>query len=477
MRQEVHLHRRGYWTASWAARMLVAAVAVLFLMPGLVLLLHARIEHKPGFNTFSTQQDIDLGREAVQEVEKELPVVTDARLSEYVNRLGQNLSRLAPGYRYPYTFKLVNAKEINAFALPGGPIYIHMGIIAAATTEAQLAGVMAHEISHVALRHSTNQASKAMLAQAPLAILGGILSGSGGLLGQLAELGIAFGANSVFLKFSRGAEQQADEQGAQILYDAGYDPRAMAQFFETIGKETGSGGLEFLSSHPNPGNRQENILGLLPKLGPSKSYSADNSEFQEMKRLVANLAPATPADRTGRTNPPGTSSNRRQPDAPSRRFKELSADWIRVGYPDNWQAYGQGTSTLTVVPPEGIVESGSLRAIAYGALVSVYEPQRQQGRRLRIQEATAQLVRDLQQSNSNLRVTRQGRGPRIDGQESYSVFARGQSPAGDQAELNWIVTSFRPEGLWYVVFIAPESSWNSYEPIFRQMLDTARFPR
>jgi Zn-dependent protease with chaperone function len=454
--------------------MFFAAVGI-FLIPGLVSPLYARIEHKPGFNTFSTQQDIALGREAVGEIERELALVNDPELSEYVNRLGQNLSRLAPGYRYPYTFKLINAKEINAFALPGGPIYVHTGIISAATTEAQLAGVLAHEISHVALRHSTNQASKAMLAQAPLAILGGILSGSGGLLGQLAQLGIAFGANSVFLKFSRGAESQADEQGAQILYDAGYDPRAMAQFFETIGKETGSGGLEFLSSHPNPGNRQENILELLPKLGASKSYTNNNSEFEAMKRRVANLAPASPADRRPL---PASSSNRRQPDAPSRRFKELSADWIRVGYPDNWQVYGQGSSTLTVVPPEGIVQSeGSLPAIAYGALVSVYEPTREAGRRLRIQEATAQLVRELQQSNANLRVTRQGRGPRIGGQESYAVLARGQSPVGDQPELNWIVTSFRPEGLWYVVFIAPESSWSAYEPVFRQMLDTARFPR
>ena len=469
MREKLHFDRRG----PLAARILFAAVAGIFLIPSLVSPLYAQIEHKPGFNTFSTQQDIELGREAVGEIERELVVVTDPELSEYVNRLGQNLSRLAPGYRYPYTFKLINAKEINAFALPGGPIYIHTGIIAAATTEAQLAGVLAHEISHVALRHSTNQASKAMLAQAPLAILGGIFSG-GGIAGQLAQLGIAFGANSAFLKFSRSAESQADEQGAQILYDAGYDPRAMAQFFKTIGKESGSGGPEFLSSHPNPGNRQDDILELLPRLGPSKGYSSDNYEFQEMKRRVANLAPAAPADRTSR---PTTSSSRRQPDAPSRRFKELSADWVRVGYPDNWQAYGQGTSTLTVVPPEGIVENGSLRAIAYGALVSVYEPQRQRGRRLRIQDATAQLVRDLQQSNSNLRVTRQGRGPRIDGQESYSVLARGQSPSGDQAELNWIVASFRPEGLWYVVFIAPEGSWSAYEPIFRQMLDTARFPR
>jgi len=290
MRHKAHLRLR---TGRPARAVLRTAAALLYLFVAAVSPLRARIEHKPGFNTFSPQQDIELGREVVQDVERQMPVVTDAQLSEYVNRLGQNLSRLAPGHRYPYTFKLIHAKEINAFALPGGPIYIHTGIIAAAASEAQLAGVLAHEISHVALRHSTNQASKAMLARAPLAILGGVLSG-GGIGGQLAQLGIAFGVNSVFLKFSRSAEQQADEQGAQILYDAGYDPRAMAQFFETIAKESGGGGsLEFLASHPNPGNRERNVLALIPKLGPTKSFPADDTEFAAMQRRVSDL-PAPP---------------------------------------------------------------------------------------------------------------------------------------------------------------------------------------
>jgi len=449
------------------ARAVLAAVFCLAAVP----LLRARIEHKPGFNTFSPQQDIELGREAMQEVEREMPVVTDPQLSEYVNRLGQNLSRLAPGHRYPYQFKLINAKEINAFALPGGPIYIHTGILTAATSEAQLAGVLAHEISHVALRHSTNQASKAILAQAPLAILGGVLSAGGGLLGQLAQLGISFGAQSVFLKFSRGAEQQADEQGAQILYDAGYDPRAMAQFFETIQKESGNRSLEFLSSHPNPGNRERNVLDLIPKLGPSKSFPSDNSEFEAMKRRVADL----PAPREGRS---AVSSRRTQPDEPSRRFRNLNEEWFGISYPDNWQVYGQGTSTVTIVPPEGVIRTqGSLPAIAYGALLSVYEPVRPARRRLTLQAATEQLVRELQKSNPNLRIGRSGRGPAVGGQETYAVLARGESPIEGQSELNWIVATFRPEGLWYAVFIAPERNWSAYEPVFRQMLDSTRFPR
>ena len=434
--------------------------------------LHARVEHKPGFNTFTPDQDIQLGKDAAAEMEKELALVSDSQLNDYINRLGQNLAGFAPGHRYPYRFSLVNAKEINAFALPGGPIYIHTGIILSADSEAQLAGVLAHEISHVALRHSTNQASKAMLAQAPLAILGGILSG-GGIGGQLAQLGMGFGLNSVFLKFSRSAERQADQQGAQMLYDAGYDPRAMSQFFEIIEAESGNRGIEFLSSHPNPGNRQTDVMDLIPSLGPRKSFSDRNSEFERMKLRASELADAEPAEQRR-----SESLEPSQPEEPSRRFQYFNADFFSIGYPDNWDIYGEGTSTLTMVPPQGIIQAGedALPAIAYGALVSVYEPAQQRGRRLTLSAATDQLIRELQRSNPNLRVIR--RSQRSSGrQELLSVTALGQSPIGNESEVNWIATTFRPEGLWYIVFIAPEQDFADWEAVFQQMLDSVRFPR
>ena len=414
----------------------------------------ARVEIKPGWNTFTPNQDIELGREAAKEIEKESPLVSDAALSNYISRLGQKLARFAPGQKFPYNFHVVQNKDLNAFALPGGPIYVHTAIITAAANESQLAGVLAHEISHVALRHSTNQASKAMLARAPLAILGGVL-GSGGLAGQLAQLGIAFGINSTFLKFSRDAERQADQQGAQILYDAGYDPREMAQFFETLEKESGGGGAEFFASHPNPGNRQQDVSQLIPKLGPARSYAVNNSEFEQMRRRAQSLPDVQPGRRQ-----PGPSSSR-QPSLPSRRFRTLNADWFRIGYPDNWEVYGEGSSTITLVPPEGIVEAGptAAQAVGFGALVSILEPYQESGRQPALAAATDQLIRELQRSNPNLRVTSRGRALRhASGQQIFSVMAAGESPLPGASEVNWIVTSFRPEGLWYVVFIAPEAS-------------------
>lgn len=427
----------------------------------------ARVTIKPGFNTFTPEQDIELGREAVTEVQKEYTVVTDQQLSEYINRLGQNLARFAPGFKYPYQFRLIQDKDLNAFALPGGPVFVHTAILTAAINEAQLAGVMAHEISHIAIRHSTNQASKKMLAMAPLAILGGVFAN--GALGQLAQLGISFGLNSTFLKFSRDAERQADEQGAQILYDAGYDPKEMAKFFETLEKTYGKGGSEFFASHPNPGNRQQDISRLTPSLGPAKSYKSDSDEFQLMKKRVAGLPASKPKS--------PDSKAQRTPEQPSKQLKEFNAQTFRVGYPNNWEVYGEGTSTITLVPPEGIVQAdaNAAPAVAYGALISIYEPYQEQGRKPNLQAATDQLLRELQRSNPNLRISQKARGVRISGQDALSLMALGDSPLSGESEVDWIVTSYRPDGLWYVVFIAPQSSWNSWQPVFQQMLDSLRF--
>ena len=190
-----------------------------------------RTQLKPGWNMFSAQQDVEVGQQVSKEAEQQMRMLNDRRVDDYLNNLGRRLAAKAPGERYPYQFKVVNDRAINAFALPGGLVYVNRGSIEAADNEAQLAGVMAHEISHVALRHGTNQASKASAAQMPLAILGGVL-GSNSTGAMLAQLGAGFALNSILLKYSRTAESQADIMGTQILYDSGYDPRALAQFFE-----------------------------------------------------------------------------------------------------------------------------------------------------------------------------------------------------------------------------------------------------
>jgi hypothetical protein len=265
----------------------VSLVAVLFAADNRTIL-------KPGWNMFSPQQDIEVGQQVAPDAERELRMLNNSRVDNYVNDLGRRLSARATGEKYPYRFKVVDDASINAFALPGGPVYINRGAIEAAENEAQLAGVIAHEISHVALRHGTNQASKASAAQMPLAILGGAL-GSDSTKAALTQLGASFALNSILLKYSRTAESQADILGTQILYDSGYDPRAMGQFFQVLeAQQEGRGQVEFFSNHPSPDNRIERVNEEVTALGGSPRNATTNSRgFDDTKRYLQTLPAPT----------------------------------------------------------------------------------------------------------------------------------------------------------------------------------------
>src|SRR2546428_2019598 len=268
---------------------------IVALILALVLAAYAdsRTQLKPGWNLFSPQQDVEMGREVSKQAESQLSILNDRQATAYIDSLGRSLAAHAPGEKYPYQFKIVNDKAINAFALPGGFVYINRGAIEAADNEGQIAGVMAHEIGHVVLRHGTNQVSKAYLAQAPLSILGGVL-GSNSVGSVLAQLGVGFAANSILLKYSRDAERQADLMGTQTLYDTGYEPKAMVQFFEKIQADSKGRASEFFSDHPNPENRISSVQHEIEKLGgmPPRARS-DSPDFHEIKSKLAGM-PAPP---------------------------------------------------------------------------------------------------------------------------------------------------------------------------------------
>jgi predicted Zn-dependent protease len=245
---------------------------------------------KPGFNLFSKEQDVQLGKESAAEVEKKMKVVDNPELQAYIGTVGKKLTSSADAGEFPYSFKVVVDKSINAFALPGGPMYIHTGLLAAADNESQMAGVMAHEVSHVALRHGTNQASKQQMLQLP-AMLASQATGGGGMLGTLSQLGINLGANSVLLKFSRGAETEADLLGTRLMHNAGYNPTELANFFRKLEAEGGNQNKlveMFMASHPNPGNRVQAVQKEAKSL-PSRSYNGETGQFRNMQALVAKV--------------------------------------------------------------------------------------------------------------------------------------------------------------------------------------------
>lgn len=243
---------------------------------------------QPGFNLFSKQQDVQLGQESAAQVRKQMTMVKDPFLNQYVNLVGKRLasSREAQESEFPFTFEVVADPSINAFALPGGPMFINTGLLKAVDSEAQLAGVMGHEMSHVILRHGTNQASKSGLLRLP-AILGSQIAG-GSVAGQLAQLGIGLGTNSVLLKFSRTAETQADLTGSHLMAEAGYNPIEMARFFEKLSAQGGQRAPQFMSDHPNPDNRERAIADEASHL-PRRTYGYQTGQFEQMKRVVAGI--------------------------------------------------------------------------------------------------------------------------------------------------------------------------------------------
>jgi Zn-dependent protease with chaperone function len=444
----------------------IVALTLALVLPALAA--DSRTQLKPGWNLFSAQQDVEMGREVAKEAESQLPILNDRRATAYIDSLGKSLAARAPGEKYPYQFKIVNDKAINAFALPGGYIYINRGVIEAATTESQLASVVAHEISHVALRHGTNQVSKAYIAQAPLAILGGVL-GSNSIGSVLAQLGVGFATNSILLKYSRDAERQSDLLGAQILYDAGYDPRGAVEFFEKMQAESKGRASEFFSSHPNPDNRISGVQNEIVKLGGARPGARNtSSEFQSVKNLLGGMPAASPNARGGSNAPADTRTGR--PEAPSTRMVNFNGQDLQFRYPENWKQYGQG-SAITFAPDGGIVNG----ALAYGMMVAAFEPHNDRDGRISLEEATDQLLDDLRRSNSKMRITRSHERVRLGNQPALSTEISNESPIGGR-ETDWVVTVLHPDGvLYYFVGVAPSNEFNRYVRTFEDVLETVRF--
>jgi predicted Zn-dependent protease len=267
--------------------------------------------NKGSINFISLDKEIAMGRQLAAEIERQVKLIDDPTINEYVNRVGQNLVRNSDA-KVPFTIKVVESDEINAFALPGGFFYVNSGLILAADDESELAGVMAHEIAHVAARHGTEQASKAELinfASIPLIFMGGV---GGFALRQAAGFLIPM----QFLQFSRKDEAEADYLGLQYLYKTGYDPGAAVSFFEKLqAKESARPGSvsKMFSTHPPTGDRIEmskkNIELVLPD---RDQYVVTTSEFNRVKAQLAQLENARPSQEE--SNKPSLRRKTQRPD-------------------------------------------------------------------------------------------------------------------------------------------------------------------
>ena len=277
---------------------------------------------KPRFSLYSKQQDIDIGKQAAATVRQRYQQVADQDMQAYIGKVGQRLARTPSVARsgFPFSFTLLNYKEVNAFALPGGPSFVFTGLLKASDNEAELAGVLAHEISHVVLRHGTSRMSKANLVKGPAEVIA--LLNSLTLIGSLANVGLGLALDGVFLKNSRDDESEADALGARIMSEAGYDPVALARFFEKLEARGGPGVPEFLSDHPSPGNRVEAVQAEA-RTFPRRTYSSDNVEFERIRVTIAKLAPP----------PDFRASNISVGAANVAGYKRLATPQVSVDYP------------------------------------------------------------------------------------------------------------------------------------------------
>ena len=449
-----------------------------------VAIVSAQTQVTPPANKYSVQEDVKLGQEAAREARRQLPLLRDERVDSYIERLGERLVAAIPAdQRHPgfrYTFEVVNVRDINAFALPGGPMFVNRGMIEAAKTEGEVAGVMAHEISHVALRHGTAQASKATQVpdrrRSPARSLGAII---GGTAGQVISQGTQFGLGTAFMRYGREYERQADiegraDHGARRLRPARHGEH-VPDDREAVGR---LGGPEWLSDHPNPGNR----IGLHHQGSASCCGSAIRSATRPRSsassrgcgRCRRRRRPKRPRNgRTSSSQGGERGETGRQPDAsrqPSSRYTEYDEGGLfRVSVPSNWREL-TSNSSVTFAPDGAYGAYNGQNVFTHGVEIGVA---RNEAHNLR--EATDELIDSLAESNpaaeARVRVP-----PAVGGRKERTADGpeqrvgrhapRGNDPARDDAALDG--------SLMYAVAVAPDDEFGAYQPHFQRVIQSLR---
>jgi Zn-dependent protease with chaperone function len=473
------------------ARVMAALILALSMVP---VATFAQTNIKPGFNLFSPDQDVQIGQQSAQQAEAQFPIVNDPQVDAYINTIGQRLARNAGGPQFQYRFKVVNSTDINAFALPGGFVYINRGVLEQARNEGEVAGVVAHEISHVALRHGTHQASKAYAAQAGLSILGGLLGGKvGSGAADIINAVGGFGLNALFLKYSRDIETQADVRGSQILAASGYSPADMIGFFQTLERVDPSKKTSWMADHPAPPDRIGRIQKEAALLKVSLTPTKNTQQLAQIQSRLGGAGAAISSGSVARTNPPTTAARRRgtgtastQVAAPASSLKSYTSKSgvYRVSYPSNWQVFEEGNTGVTIAPPGGAVNVGGQTQIVYGAIINHYAPFGNTGNYLQgsgggtgsstLESATNDLIGQLQQSSPYLQLIN-GSGQRLNTKDGPALSAsmRGNNPQTGVVERVTVVTRQLSDGhLLYLLFVTPDSQAGNYQSVLNTMVNS-----
>jgi len=434
--------------------------------------------------SITRDQEMQIGKEAAGAVERQMEVVENPEIERWLNQIGQRLAKAPEANAYPYYFKLVNEPSINAFALPGGPMYVHTGLLQAADSEGEVAGVLAHEMSHVALRHGAAQIGKQQTWGALFGLAGAAVgavttdaNGQCGLLCQLGELGTGIGGSSVLMKFSRGYERDADLNGARMMASSGYDPIQLPRFFEKLEATSGTAaapkGLAlWMSSHPATGSRVQYVSQDI-RFYPKREYPASTGSFPRVKQIVAGLPPPKPKPAFLILAKQGGSARSNLP----AEFKDYQANGFAIAYPGSWRvSQPQAGGSIFITPQGGAAQSqgGGVELLA-GGMLDYYVPQAGPAT-VKLDAGTREFLESLQKGDTNVRAGRPDRAV-VGGQPA--LVTRLTTKTSSQQEPDQVVylyTVAREAGLWYVVLAASPSRLGDFDPVFKQMIATVQFP-
>jgi hypothetical protein len=455
-------------------------------------------------------QQSQLGLQAAGQVYTQMPVLQDSSPeTKYIQALGQRLyTTIPPDRSWPFQFHVIAQKEVNAFALPGGPMFVNIGTLIAVDNEAELAGVMAHEMAHVYMQHSAKQQDKGTLLEGLAGLVGG-LAGTG-TVGSLARAGIQIGAGTLMLKYSRADEAQADAVGAIIMWKAGFNPVALADFFEKLQAQGGGSGPQFLSDHPNPGNRK---MAIQNEIGdwPARKYSGDSSKFAGVRKHASGVrmydateiaagaksgqwasenrkngavfadAPVPTATTAPASAPAPTPAPAPSVPAvpvtqvePNSNFQTANLGVMKIDRPGNWEVIDADQSSATIAPRAGV----SANAVAYGVVIRQV---RAPSANLSAEQLTAAIVQSLKSGDNKMKQVGEIEPITVGGISGGSVELETISPmAGPkgkpQRERDWLVAVPRGQAdVMFLVFVSPLVDFDDFHPAFEKMLLSVRF--
>ncbi len=458
----------------------LSAIFLVFALAAMPLLAIAQTQIKIPKNKYKIEDDQKLGADYSKQVEQELPILNDLESTRYLAGVGDRLEAGVPTpYRQPRFncgFKIVNARDINAFALPACYLYVNRGMIEAAKNEGEMAGVMAHEISHAMLRHSTAQMTQQSNPLNQILGIGAILGGAIVLGETGAAIGQTIYSGLFVLPYSREYETQADTLGAQIMANAGYDPRDLANMFKTIEKASGGGGgPDWFSTHPNPQSRYDNInreTGLLRvstnPIKITRGFERIQAKFRSMPKAksmkeIEDEYKKNKQQNQGSMEKGKYSSQVAYPSSRTRAYS--SGNWISMNVPDNWKEF-PGESSVDFAPEGAYGNQG----ITHGALFALSKASSDD-----LGDATESYIDGILQNNDYME--RQGgyTRTRIADHTAYSIVLAGRSPVTGRTEVATVYTTLLGDGqLFSVVTVVPQNEQNAYSTAFRNLIRSIR---